>query len=70
MMVSAGFDHKNDALGDPETDPNSATEPISFKRLDGSEEYVYSPDSENSCVVIERPSISQPSTPGPSIGPE
>ena len=70
MMVAPDFDHKNHALGDPETDPNIATEPISFKRLDGSEEYVYSPASENTCVVIECPSISRDTEPGPTIGPE
>ena len=70
MMVAPDFDHKNDALGDPETDPNIATEPVSFKRLDESEEYVYSPASDDTCVVIESPSISRDTEPGPTIAPK
>lgn len=57
MMVSAGFDHKHDELGNPRTDHAASGEPTSFELADGTE-VLYAPNDPEYHEVIERPRAS------------
>ena len=68
MMVSAGFDHKHDQLGNPENDPAASGKPTSFETADGTE-VLYTPGDPDYHEVIERPTASSPAQ-GPTLGPK
>jgi hypothetical protein len=68
MMVSAGFDHANDELGNVRIDSAATGEPTSFELVGGTE-ILYAPSDPGYYEVIERPTASSPSARGSTVAP-